>query len=376
MGVYTMTAKSVQLNWDNCSEQLIDTLKKLWTDEGFTDVTLVFDDGQTIGVNSTLLAAISPIFKNAIRGRHNQNPYFFMFNMDSMSIKSLLQFIFGGEVHILETELDKFMETARKLKVTGFSYKHTKDYREQKDETMEVNYDVNAEEENATLDESLATNEDLYSPSDENYFNDSKEVVEENSSTLENHNRKQETNSAEIHPLSANEKVSEESPMNIEKKVSEKLPLFGHWNSKAMEAIVKEEEGLLCFLCKKRDFRSLDELYDHEKIYHSSGNSGREVKDYKCDECGLSFHRQLLLKQHIRKEHTEIVPGSNVCNICGKNFKSEKQMAKHREYSHPIPGMMFKCKLCPKESMTKNASNVHYYQAHTTEERKAFEGKI
>merc|ERR1712126_677185 len=127
MGVYTMTAKSVQLNWDNCSEQLIDTLKKLWTDEGFTDVTLVFDDGQTIGVNSTLLATISPIFKNAIRGKHRQNPYFFLFGMDIMSIKSLLEFSFSAKVTILETDLDKFMETATKLKVTGFSYKHAKD---------------------------------------------------------------------------------------------------------------------------------------------------------------------------------------------------------------------------------------------------------
>jgi len=370
-----MTAKSVKLNWDNCSEQLLDTLKKLWTDEGFTDVTLVFDDGQTIGVNGTLLAAISPIFKNVIGGRRNQSPYFFLFGMDSMSIKSLLEFIFSGEVNILETNLDNFIETATKLKVTGFSYKGNKEYKKQNDDTMEVLYDENTEEESVTFDESLVSNEDLYSPSDESFFNDPKEIIQENASDLEEHDKQKETKSAEIQPQMI-EKVNEEPTKNIEKKVGEKVPLFGHWNSKAMEVTVKEEEGILCFLCQKRDFKSLDELYDHEKIYHFSGNTGKEVKDYKCDECGLSFHRQLILKQHIRKEHTEIVPGSNVCNICGKNFKSEKQMSKHREYSHPIPGMMFKCKLCPKESMTKNASNVHYYQAHTTEERKAFEGKI
>ena len=366
-----MTAKSVKLNWEEGSVQLIDTLKKLWTDEGFTDVTLVFDDEQTIGVNSTLLAAISPIFKNVIRRRNHQNPYFFLFGVDSMSVKLLLEFIFGGEINILETHIEKFIETATKLKVTGFSYTHT-DTKNLKDEIMEVTHAVNTEEESVTFDEAVVANEDFYNPSEESFLNDSNEVVGE-SDSVENHGGVEETKILSPNVIGQRNEDTKKSKI---KKSVENVPLFGHWNSKAMEVTVKEEEGILCFLCQKRDFKSLDELYDHEKIYHFSGNTGKEVKDYKCDECGLSFHRQLILKQHMRKEHTEIVPGSNVCNICGKSFKTEQKMAKHREYSHPIPGMMFKCKLCPKESMTKNASNVHYYQAHTTEERKAFEGKI
>ena len=257
-----MTAKSVKLNWEEGSVQLIDTLKKLWTDEGFTDVTLVFDDEQTIGVNSTLLAAISPIFKNVIRRRNHQNPYLFLFGVDSMSVKLLLEFIFGGEINIL-----------------GFSYTHT-DTKNLKDEIMEVTPAVNTEEGSVTFDEAVVANEDFYNPSEESFLNDSNEVVEE-SDSVENHGGVEETKILSPNVMGQRNEDTKKSKI---KKSVENVPLFGHWNSKAMEVTVKEEEGILCFLCQKRDFKSLDELYDHEKIYHFSGNTGKEVKDYKCDD--------------------------------------------------------------------------------------------
>ena len=31
----------------------------------------------------------------------------------------------------------------------------------------------------------------------------------------------------------------------------------------------------------------------------------------------------MIIEQHIKKEHTELIPGSNVCKDCGKNFRTE-----------------------------------------------------
>ena len=58
----------------------------------------------------------------------------------------------------------------------------------------------------------------------------------------------------------------------------------------------------------------------------------------------------MIIKQHIKKEHTELKFLDQMFAIFVVKI-SEQKMAKHHEYSHPIPGMMFKSKLCPKESI-------------------------
>ena len=93
-----------------------------------------------------------------------------------------------------------------------------------------------------------------------------------------------------------------------------------------------------------------------------------------CEFCEKTFAFPIDLKRHIKSIHNAVKDHN--CDICGKSFKTAAKLVTHTDYSHPVPGRMFKCKLCPKESRTKNASNVHYYQAHNEIERKTFEGKM
>ena len=119
-------------------------------------------------------------------------------------------------------------------------------------------------------------------------------------------------------------------------------------------------------------FASVADLNEHLQVSHTPTTT----KSYNCNLCDSVFPKQLALKTHIRKEHTIKTAGSISCDVCGKSFKTVAKLATHCDYSHPVPGRMFKCKLCPKESRTKNSSNVHYYQAHTEYERKAYEENL
>ena len=47
--------ENIKLNWDNYPENLLNNLKTLWSDNGFNDVTLAFDDESQFNVNRTLL---------------------------------------------------------------------------------------------------------------------------------------------------------------------------------------------------------------------------------------------------------------------------------------------------------------------------------
>ena len=95
-----MASSNVSLNLAEFSAKLLESLKETWCDASFSDVTLVFDDGNRIDANRTLLASISPLFKNVLKTQPGQSPYFFLFGLDCKMFKFLLDFVCNGETEI------------------------------------------------------------------------------------------------------------------------------------------------------------------------------------------------------------------------------------------------------------------------------------
>ena len=58
--------ENVKLNLDQCSENLLKNLKILWSDNGFNDVTLAFDEGEPIEANRLMLCVCSPFFRRVL----------------------------------------------------------------------------------------------------------------------------------------------------------------------------------------------------------------------------------------------------------------------------------------------------------------------
>ena len=359
-----MIGSQVNLNWDDSSSKLLESLKEVWADVGFSDVTLVFEDQQKIEANRTFLAAISPVFKDILKTKCSQNPFFFLFGMDFRMVKYLLDFVYTGEISIAKDSLDAFLTTANRIKLKGFTYTETGSKSIQKDHENDGPTEEELFEENAaifSLDEEYDANGDC------------------NDVSLSLIDKPENDESKKIE--SVPHKL-EDSKKDVDEEIRRRMLNYGYqWNySKPDFAKLREEAGpgIHCIVCERAEkfssFKTIEELYEHEKVTHKRPN--KEM--YKCESCDEEFHRILLLNQHKRKAHSTTAnsSNSNCCDICGKSFKTEKQRNKHRDYSHPVPGKTFKCKLCEKESLTKNASNVHYYQAHTEAERKAFEGKV
>ena len=337
----------VKLNWASSSAQLLESLKEIWASDGFSNITLTFEDESEIFTNRILLAALSPVMRNFLQGKESQNSKIFMFGIDSSTMKSLIDFIYTEEICIEQEKLDMLLSTASKLKVNGF---------------MEAMKDMPAEN----------TGHDT--------LNDPQ------------HEPKQElcTTLNEIPPFNvdlADFETFEVQDVNVQNIESEHGDPHQEVQTQRGSTKLKIDDeknnrkGISCFICKaagKVDhdrFPSMNELHQHEKEDHTTDKS----PVYSCEHCGLEFRRLILFNQHKRKEHPVNPTRDSVsCDVCGRSYKTVAKMEKHREYSHPTPGILFKCKMpgCPKESMTKNASNVHYYQAHPERQRKEFEGKL
>ena len=111
---------TVKLNWDTASAQLLTSLKEVWADDGFSNVTLVFEDESCIKTNRTLLAAVSPVMRHFLKMNTATNCQILMFGMESSMVRALLDFIFTEEICIEQEKLELFCSTASKLKVDGF----------------------------------------------------------------------------------------------------------------------------------------------------------------------------------------------------------------------------------------------------------------
>ena len=343
----------VKLNWQTASAELLISLKEIWANDGFSNITLTFENGTVIQSNRTMLAALSPVMRSFLEGKESQNSKIFMFGIDSSTMKALLDFVFTEEICIEQEKLDLFLSTATKLKVCGFMEDNKENVTEKSDNDPPQN---ESEILCPTMDELTSFDSAVFESELEAELNaHNEETIQKNQSDLLD---------------------SEDNTQNFDA-----LALWENEKLKVEEEIVDKKRGISCFICKaagKLDhdrFPSIDDLNQHEKEVHT----GDKSPVYNCDQCGLEFHKLVVFNQHKRKEHPgNTTRGMVVCDVCGRGYKSKAKMEKHRDFSHPIPGTLFKCKMpnCPKESTTKNASNVHYYQAHSERQRKEFEGKL
>ena len=365
----------IKLNWDSSQHQIVGNLKQIWEDQNFTDVTLAFDDDVQIKTNRTLLAAVSPVLRGALKSVSGFNSCIFLYGLESSLMKCLLDFVCFEEISIQKENLDNFINTATKLKINGFmepsesnqthEISKTTDLLKTEDQKQtEQKYEVQTEKPSDIM---------VYNPASEiedyNAFESFQEkIIEENSEKLL-------PNDIPVDSQSMKNKSTKIKPIKDTKSLKiepSQETIKGRNNSRVtVDEEIQSSGGIRCFLCKEECFQSVEDLDEHDRVAHS-----RNDRSYKCDQCDAVFYKQLLLKTHVRKEHSAKNSNANNCDICGKSFKTAAKLVTHTDYSHPVPGRMFKCKLCPKESRTKNASNVHYYQAHNEIERKTFEGKM
>ena len=352
---------TVKLNWESASAHLLTSLKEVWSDDGFSNVTLAFEDESFFQTNRTLLAAVSPVMRQFLKMNTAPNCQILMFGLESSMVRALLDFIFTEEICIEQDKLERFFATASKLKVDGFM--ESAGLAEQNQ--MKVNdtpqedipHDFKVEESKPEL---LSTLDEI---------NSSDIFPFENPCTLKELPRQVVGEAPNEGENFAMQKIAG----SIERKTT-RLEMMD-------EEAVNENKGFSCFHCRAMEivdhdkFQTMDDLHQHEKEVHMKDKSAL----YNCEQCGKEFYKLVYFNQHKRKEHPENpTVGKVCCDVCGRSFKTKASMEKHRDYSHPVPGKVFNCRMpnCKKVSLTKNASSVHYYQGHSEKQRKEFEGKL
>lgn len=107
---------------------------------------------------------------------------------------------------------------------------------------------------------------------------------------------------------------------------------------------------------KTHQFEESNSEYDPASAGEDSASESEPEQlygDFYCSECGISFHRQDLLRRHARQQHkqlaTDVEGGAgdagaesakdaqHSCHTCGKSFPSALELLAHAEVHARFP---------------------------------------
>ena len=101
------------------------TLKELFTENTFADVTLVSDDQIQIPAHKFVLSACSPVLKNLLINNPHCHPLLYLRGVTQQELQSILQFMYLGEARIYQERINEFLAIAMDLQIKEFSQDST-----------------------------------------------------------------------------------------------------------------------------------------------------------------------------------------------------------------------------------------------------------
>ena len=110
-----------------CLTNVSKTFSSLRQEEHLFDVTLVSDDEQHIAAHKLVLTASSKFFKNILKKASHASPMIFLSGFKSSDLLLIMDYIYQGEVQILQSDLDGFLDVAQRLRIEGLIGKGEED---------------------------------------------------------------------------------------------------------------------------------------------------------------------------------------------------------------------------------------------------------
>lgn len=116
-----LTTSNVCINvkWQNFQVHLASEMSKLLHKESMVDVTLKTDDGESFQAHRIVLSACSPFFQKILSPfDHDFQPIIISLpDVSSSDVKSILEFIYVGEIRLENVNITSVLKTAEDLKI-------------------------------------------------------------------------------------------------------------------------------------------------------------------------------------------------------------------------------------------------------------------
>ncbi|XP_028028506.1 uncharacterized protein LOC114241754 isoform X1 [Bombyx mandarina] len=115
-----MATQRFCLRWNNHQSNMLSVFDQLLHAETFTDVTLAVD-GQLLKAHKMVLSACSPYFQALFVNHQEKHPIVILKDVPYSDMKSLLDFMYRGEVSVDQERLTAFLKVAESLRIKGLT---------------------------------------------------------------------------------------------------------------------------------------------------------------------------------------------------------------------------------------------------------------
>lgn len=108
------------LRWNNYTSNLTNVFDQLLHNESFVDVTLACD-GKSIKAHKMVLSACSPYFQSLFFENPCQHPIVILRDVKWTELKSVVEFMYKGEINLAHDEIGPLLNVAEMLKIRGLA---------------------------------------------------------------------------------------------------------------------------------------------------------------------------------------------------------------------------------------------------------------
>lgn len=109
------------LRWNNHQSNLLGVFSQLLRDESLVDVTLACSEGHSIRAHKVVLSACSSYFQTLFVDHPSRHPIVILKDVRFSELRTLIEFMYKGEVNVEYCQLSALLKTAESLKVKGLA---------------------------------------------------------------------------------------------------------------------------------------------------------------------------------------------------------------------------------------------------------------
>ena len=274
-----------------------------------SDITLACEDSKTITAHKAILAAASPFFRDILANNMQLYSLVYMSKIKIEVLSAIVDFIYFGEVNILQKDLEIFLACGVELQLNGMLEKEGDLVIDRKILTANKEQSMK----NHSFSEKLPTilyNEKCSEQTSENIDAKYEEKIKDedkhaNHKTIEEDSKFMEDNNI----------IDQESKFSktFAFPLSGKLPVY--WN------IDPSGSSYVCQVCGHKS-RQKDSAHIE---------THREGMVYHCSQCGKEYTTKGGLRMHLRKNHDNLL---HSCMECGKENQSTQELRFHTRRVH------------------------------------------
>ena len=109
------------LKWNDFQSNMTSSFAQIREENDLLDVTIMCE-GQTVKAHKLVLSASSDAFRQVFKSSElKKNPLIFMWDIKISDFKLLLDFMYEGQVNVVQDNLNSFLALAERLKVKGLT---------------------------------------------------------------------------------------------------------------------------------------------------------------------------------------------------------------------------------------------------------------